>query len=136
MDPLKSITSIAASGMHAQGQRLRIVAENVANADSRGTTPGADPYRRKTVSFEEMIDRESGAALVKVGEIGRDTTDFTLVHDPAHPAADENGFVKVPNVNAIIEMTNMREAARSYEANMNMYEAGRAMRQQILDLLK
>ncbi|KAA9009947.1 flagellar basal body rod protein FlgC [Histidinibacterium aquaticum] len=136
MDPLKSITSIAASGMHAQGQRLRIVAENVANADSRGTTPGADPYRRKTVSFEEMVDRNSGSSMVRVAEIGRDQSEFSLIHDPAHPAADENGFVKVPNVNSIIEMSNMREAARSYEANMNMFEAGRRMRNQILDLLK
>lgn len=136
MDPLKSISSIAASGMLAQGERLKIVSENVANADSRGAAPGDDPYRRKTVSFAEVLDRETGASMVEVSEIGRDDTPFTLVHDPSHPAADENGFVKTPNVNPLLEMANMREASRSYEANMNMFEAGRRMRSQMIDLLK
>ena len=136
MDPLKSIAQIAASGMQAQSSRLQIVAENVANADSTGSTPGAEPYRRKTISFEEMLDRDSGLSMVQVSEIGRDETPFTLRHDPAHPAADENGFVKVSNVSPILEMANMREASRSYEANMNMFEAGRKMRSQLLDLLK
>lgn len=136
MDPLSSISVIAASGMRAQGERLKVVSENVANADSTGNTPGADPYRRKTLSFEEMVDREMGASIVKVEQIGRDKTPFTLVHDPAHPAADAKGMVKKPNVNPILEMSNMREASRSYEANMNMFEAGRDMRTQMLDLLR
>jgi flagellar basal-body rod protein FlgC len=136
MDPLKSISSIAASGMTAQGERLKVVSENVANADSRGTTPGEDPYRRKTISFAEVLNRETGASMVEVSEIGRDDTPFTLIHDPSHPAADENGFVKTPNVNPLLEMANMREASRSYEANMNMFEAGRRMRSQMIDLLK
>ena len=136
MDPLKSISSIAASGMMAQGERLKIVSENVANADSRGTSPGEDPYRRKTISFAEVLDRETGASRVEVSDIGRDDSPFTLVHDPSHPAADENGFVKTPNVNPLLEMANMREASRSYEANMNMFEAGRRMRSQMIDLLK
>ncbi len=136
IDPLKSIMSISASGMMAQGERLKIVSENVANAGSTGTTPGADPYRRKTITFEEMVDRDSGAAMVQVGRIGRDDSAFTLIHDPAHPAADEDGFVKTSNVNSLLEMSNMREASRSYEANMNMFEAGRRMRSQILDILK
>ncbi len=136
MDPLKSITSIAASGMRAQGERLKVVSENVANASSTGTTPGADPYRRKTISFEEMMDRDSGATMVGIGQIGRDQSEFTLLHDPAHPAADEHGMVKMPNVNSLLEMSNMREASRSYEANMNMFDAGRRMRSQMLDLLK
>ena len=136
MDPLQSIAKIAASGMTAQTARLRVISENVANADSTGTTPGADPFRRKTISFSEMVDRDSGATLVEVDRIGRDQSDFRLDYDPSHPAADETGYVKRPNVDPIIEMANMREASRNYEANMNMFEAGRRMRGQMLDLLK
>ncbi|WP_370303144.1 flagellar basal body rod protein FlgC [Pseudooceanicola sp.] len=136
MDPLKSISQIAASGMHVQSARLQVVAENVANADSTGATPGDEPYRRKTISFQEALNRESGLTMVEVSDIGRDQSPFTLRHDPSHPAADENGFVKMPNVSPILEMANMREASRSYEANMNLYEAGRRMRSQMIDLLK
>tara|TARA_R110002049_G_scaffold29972_2_gene101974 strand:- start:60798 stop:61208 length:411 start_codon:yes stop_codon:yes gene_type:complete len=136
MDPLQSIAKIAASGMTAQTARLRIISENVANADSTGTTPGADPFRRKTISFSELIDRTNGASLVEVDNIGRDQSAFRLNFDPSHPAADDTGYVKRPNVDPIIEMTNMREASRNYEANMNMFEAGRRMRGQMLDLLK
>jgi flagellar basal-body rod protein FlgC len=136
MDPLQSIARIAASGMTAQTARLRVISENVANADSTGATPGDDPFRRKTISFSEMIDRDSGATLVEVDRIGRDQSDFRLDYDPSHPAADETGYVKRPNVDPIIEMANMREASRNYEANMNMFEAGRRMRGQMLDLLK
>ncbi|KAF0674619.1 flagellar basal body rod protein FlgC [Profundibacterium mesophilum] len=136
MDALKSIISIAASGMHAQSERLKVVSENVANADTKGTTPGSDPYRRKIISFEEMLDRESGASMVQVSDIAQDRSEFTLLFDPAHPAADANGFVKASNVNPLLEMANMREASRSYEANLNMFEAGRRMRGQIIDLLK
>ncbi|KFE35671.1 flagellar basal body rod protein FlgC [Thioclava atlantica] len=136
MDPLKSIGEIAASGLRAQGERLKVVSENVANADSTGSTPGADPYRRKTISFGEMVDDATGATMVDVAEIGRDTSDFVLKYDPSHPAANAEGFVKMPNVNPIIEMSNMREAARSYEANLNMLETGRQMRREMIDLLK
>jgi flagellar basal-body rod protein FlgC len=136
MDPLRSISSIAASGMLAQSHRLKVTAENVANANSTGNTPGEEPYRRKTVTFAEMVDRITGASLVRVSEIGRDQSEFPLRYDPAHPAADENGYVQTPNVSSIVEMNNMREAARSYEANMNMFEAARNMRRQMLDLLR
>jgi flagellar basal-body rod protein FlgC len=136
MDPLQSIARIAASGMTAQTARLRVISENVANADSTGATPGDDPFRRKTISFSEMVDRDSGATLVEVDRIDRDQSDFRLDYDPSHPAADETGYVKRPNVDPIIEMANMREASRNYEANMNMFEAGRRMRGQMLDLLK
>lgn len=136
MDPLQSIARIAASGMTAQTARLRVISENVANADSTGATTGDDPFRRKTISFSEMVDRDSGATLVEVDRIGRDQSDFRLDYDPSHPAADETGYVKRPNVDPIIEMANMREASRNYEANMNMFEAGRRMRGQMLDLLK
>ncbi len=136
MDSLKSVLSVAASGLRAQGERLKVVSENVANASSTGTEPGQDPYRRKVISFEEMVDRESGSSMVQVSDVTRDMADFELRHDPSHPAADENGFVKVSNVKTILEMSNMREASRSYEANLNMFETGRRMRSQLLDLLK
>lgn len=136
MDSLKSVLAVAASGMRAQGERLKVVSENVANASSSGTEPGADPYRRKVISFEELVDRESGASMVSVAEVSQDQAEFELRYDPAHPAASPDGFVKVSNVKTVLEMSNMREASRSYEANLNMFEAGRRMRTQLLDLLK
>lgn len=136
MDSLRSIMQTAASGMHAQGRRLEVISENVANADSTGSTPGADPYRRKTISFGEMVDKSSGANLVTVDRVGRDMSEFNLRYDPSHPAANGEGYVKTPNVNTLIEMSDMREASRSYEANMNMLDTGRRMRSQTLDLLK
>ena len=136
MDPLKSISAIAASGLRAQGTRIKVVAENIANADTLGTEPGADPYRRKTVAFAELIDHDTGNSSVEVAEVGRAAGTFDLRHDPSHPGADADGFVKVPNVNTFLEMADLREASRSYEANMNMFEAGRRMRSKMLDLLK
>ena len=123
--------------MHAQQARLRIISENVANAESTGSTPGGDPYRRKTISFEEMIDRKTGAAQVAVKEISKDRSDFPLRYDPTHPAANpETGYVKQPNVNTLIEIQDMKEASRSYEANMNMLDTGRKMKTATIDLLK
>ena len=136
MDPLSSISSIAASGLHAQSKRLKITAENVANAGSTGLQPGEEPYRRKTISFAEMLDRQSGSSLVRVAEIGRDKGQLPIKFDPSHPAADEKGYVRTSNVSTLLEMNNMREASRSYEANVSMFEAGRRMRRQIIDLLK
>lgn len=136
MDPLKSVLNVAASGMRAQGERLKVVSENVANASSTGNTEGSDPYRRKVISFEELVDRETGASMVGVSDVTRDSADFELRFDPAHPAADQDGFVKVSNVKTILELANMREASRSYQANLNMFETGRTMRTQLLDLLK
>lgn len=136
MDPLASITLIAGSGMRAQTERMRVIAENVANADVTGTSPGADPYRRKTVTFGQLVDPATGAELVRVDRVGRDMSEFPVRYDPSHPAADEAGFVKRSNVSSIIEMSNMREATRSYEANMAMFEAGRGMRTRLLDMLR
>ncbi|MCB1342157.1 MAG: flagellar basal body rod protein FlgC [Pseudooceanicola sp.] len=136
MDPLKSIAQIAASGMSVQSARLQVVAENVANADTTSKVAGGDPYRRKTISFEEYLERDSGLNLVRVSDIGRDQAAFSLRYEPSHPAADAEGLVKVANVNPILEMANMREASRSYEANLNLYEAGRKMRGMMIDLLK
>lgn len=136
MDSLKSISAIAASGMRAQSERLRIVSENVANSSSTAEEAGGDPYRRKTVSFGSTIDPTTGAAMVELSKIGEDTTGFRSRYDPAHPAADENGYVKLPNVNPLIEMSNMREAARSYETNLSMLENASEMRSLLIDLLK
>lgn len=136
MDALKSIAKIASSGMRVQSERLRIVSENVANAQSTAQEPGGDPYRRKLISFGSTIDAQTGAAIVEVSSINEDTGRFELRYDPAHPGADENGYIKMPNVNPLIEMSNMRESARSYEANLTMYENSREMRQLLVDLLK
>ncbi|MGV6810868.1 MAG: flagellar basal body rod protein FlgC [Brevirhabdus sp.] len=136
MDSLKSVSLIAASGMRAQSERLRVVSENVANASSTADTPGGDPYRRKVVSFAPATHEATGAAIVEVSEITRDMSEFRLQFDPSHPAADENGYVKLPNVNPLIEMSNMREAARGYEASLSMLDNARQMRQLLIDLLK
>jgi flagellar basal-body rod protein FlgC len=136
MDALGSVAAIAGSGMRAQSERMRVIAENIANADVTGSTPGADPYRRKTVTFREMTDPATGAGLVTVDRVGQDMSEFPVRYDPAHPAADAAGFVKRSNVSSIIEMSNMREATRTYEANMAMFDAGRTMRSQLLDLLR
>lgn len=134
-DPLKAVGAAAQSGLRAQAERLRVVAENIANASSTATTPGGDPYRRKTVSFESLLDPASGAETVRLRAVEEDKSPFRLSYDPAHPAANAEGYVKLPNVQPLIEMANMREASRSYEANLNMIDAGRRMRSQLLDLL-
>jgi len=136
MDELSAIGKIAGSAMRAQSVRMRVTSENMANVDTTGTAPGADPYRRKTVDFAEAVDRASGAPIVTVDRIGTDPSNFEKRYDPSHPAADEAGYVKVPNVNAMVELANMREAMRSFEANLNMMDSGRRMRSQLLDLLK
>ncbi|MGH1466630.1 MAG: flagellar basal body rod protein FlgC [Cognatishimia sp.] len=136
MDSFKAITSIASSGLRAQSERMRVVSENVANASSTATEPGGDPYRRKVISFSELISDGSGNSQVEVADISRDMTDFTVRYEPAHPAADNNGYVKLPNVNPLLEMSNMREASRSYEANMTMLENARSMRNRLIDLIE
>jgi len=136
VDSLSKISATAASGMRAQGDRLRVVSENLANSSSTSQVAGGDPYRRKTISFESVMDPKTGAAIVQAATVDRDQTDFTLRYDPSHPAADENGYIKMPNVNPLIEMSNMREAARSYEANLAMLDKARDMRQQLVELLK
>lgn len=135
-DPLRAVTAIASSGLKAQGERMRVVAENVANAFSTGVHPNDDPYRRKMVSFQTAIDPETEAAIVQIKDIARDENNFNVRYEPSHPAADENGFVKYPNVNPLIEMSNLREASRSYEANLTMLTNAREMRQALIDLLR
>ncbi|MBE7211944.1 MAG: flagellar basal body rod protein FlgC [Gluconacetobacter diazotrophicus] len=128
--------NISASGMDAQSMRLRVIAENMANQDDTGSTPGADPYRRKTITFGETMDRESGDAEVTVKAIGRDNSDFTLRYEPSHPAANADGYVKVSNVSSFVEMMDMREAQRSYSANLDVMQATRSMMTRAIDLLK
>ena len=135
MDLSKTL-NVSASGMKAQGTRLRVIAENIANADSLADRPGADPYRRKLVTFKSEVDKASGARLVAVGAIRPDRGDLRSEYNPQHPAADANGYVKLPNVSTLIELMDMREAQRSYEANLKMVEASRQMVMQTIDLLK
>jgi flagellar basal-body rod protein FlgC len=135
MDFLKSI-SIAASGLRAQAGRMRILAENIANADSTAQAPGSDPYRRRIPTFRSEVDRALDARVVSMGLVRNDSSDFRLKHEPGHPSADANGNVRYPNVNAMVEMTDMREAQRSYEANVNVIGATRRMIQRTLDILK
>ncbi len=136
IDPLRAATSIAGAGLEAQSVRLRVVSENLANAQSVGKTPGADPYRRKTVVFASEFDQLIGAATVEVKQIGTDQSPFRVEHDPSNPVADQDGNVKLPNVNMLVEMADMREASRSYEANLQMVKATRTMTSEILDLLR
>jgi flagellar basal-body rod protein FlgC len=135
VDFLKSI-AIATSGLRAQAGRMRVIAQNIANADSTGPRPGADPYRRKIPTFRAELDRGLDARVVALGRIANDPTAFTTKHEPGHPAADVNGNVKYPNVNELVEMTDMREAQRSYTANLNVISATRAMVQRTLEILK
>ena len=135
MDFVKTL-SIAASGLRAQAGRMRIISENIANADSTPAAPGADPYRRKVASFTSEFNRALDARTVDLGRVRTDNSDFRLKYQPGHPAADANGNVKYPNVNPLVEMTDMREAQRSYEANINVIGATRRMIQRTLDILK
>jgi len=136
IDPLRAAGAIAASGLDAQSVRLKVVAENMANAQSTGATPGADPYQRKTVIFASEFDRLLGAPTVSVKDVAGDESAFPLDYDPGNPAADKNGYVKMPNVNPLIEMADMREASRSYEADLQMVKQARTMTSQMLDLLR
>ncbi len=135
MDFIKSI-AIAASGMRAQAGRMRIISENIANADSTAAVAGGDPYRRRIVTFGTELDRELGARVVTLGRIEPDRSAFHTKHEPDNPAADAKGDVKYPNVNSLIEMTDLRDAQRSYEANINVITATRRMLQRTLDILK
>jgi flagellar basal-body rod protein FlgC len=136
IDPIDASLRIAASGLEAQSTRLRVVAENMANAQSTAATAGGDPYTRKLVTFDGEMDRASGAELVRVQKIGLDRTPFTAEYDPGSPAADAKGFVKLPNVNLIIEMADMREANRSYSANLQVVKQARDLFTMTIDLLR
>ena len=128
--------SIAAAGLKAQSGRMRIIAENIANADSAPSSPAGEPYRRKIPTFKSHVDRETGASLVEAGRVRRDMTAFRTKYDPGNPAADAKGEVRMPNVNGLIENMDMREAQRSYEANLNMITTTRKMISRTLEILK
>lgn len=136
LDPLSATFRIAASGLQAQSTRMRVVAENLANAESTGSTPGADPYRRKLVSFDSALDRASGVNLVAVKRVSADLRPFRTSYDPSHPAADEKGFVKLPNVDPLVELADMKEANRSYQASLQIWRQARELHAMTLDLLK
>jgi flagellar basal-body rod protein FlgC len=127
---------IATSGLRAQAGRMRVISENIANADSTASTAGGEPYRRKVPTFVNQLDRVLDAKTVSMGAIKRDQSDFRTKYEPSNPAADANGYVKYPNVNPLVEMTDMRDAQRSYEANLNIISATRRMIQRTLDILK
>jgi len=135
-DALTQSLRIAASGLQAQSLRLRVVAENLANSESAGSTPGADPYRRRSVVFGAELDRLSGAEVVDVTKVVGDPSAFRREFQPGHPAADTNGYVKMPNVNPIIELADMKQANRSYEANLQVIRQTRDMLSMTIDLLR
>jgi flagellar basal-body rod protein FlgC len=135
MDFLSSI-GIAATGLHVQTARMRVIAENIANADSTATTPGGDPYRRRVPTFETVLNQQLGGHVVTMGKVAEDSSAFNSRFEPGHPAADENGYVQYPNVNTLIESMDMRQAQRSYEANLNVVSVSRQMLGQTLDLLR
>jgi flagellar basal-body rod protein FlgC len=136
MDDLKISSQIASHGMKAQATRLRVISENLANADSTAEKPGMEPYRRKLVTFRNQLDRALEADTVKVKKIHNDQSKLQSKYDPTHPGADEKGYVLVPNVNPLVEMMDMREAQRTYEANMNVISTSRQMVAKTLELLK
>lgn len=131
-----SSLKIAATGMHAQTARMRVIAENIANADSAGKAPGDEPYRRRIPTFQTHFDAEVGGRVVEVGRLAYDMSDFSSRFEPGHPAADANGYVQYPNVNTLIETVDMREAQRSYEANLNVVTVTRQMLGRTLDILR
>ncbi len=137
MTELFSAMAISGSGMRAQSERVRVISENVANADTAPSAPGQDPYRRQTITFKNVLDRENDHRLVKVDKVEKEKNDpFVLKYEPDHPAADERGYVKMPKINSLIEMMDMREAQRSYEANLNMFDQSRTMMTRTISLLQ
>lgn len=136
MSELMNSLHIAAAGMKVQSDRLRVVSENIANADSLPTKPGENPYRRKTITFKEHMDKELGVDLVQVKRYGYDKSQFGRRYDPSHPASDSEGYVLTPNVNTVLEVVDMKEAQRGYEANLNVVEVSKSMLQRTVDMLK
>jgi flagellar basal-body rod protein FlgC len=136
MDPISAAGTTAFSGLNAQSIRMKVIAENIANAQSTGKTSGADPYRRKTVSFSNVLDEAKSTAMVQVDQTGLDPSPFRVEHMPGHPAANVQGNIKLPNVDMIVEMADMKEALRSYDANLQVIRQGREMMSSLVDLLR
>ncbi len=136
MADLFDTLKIAGSGMKAQSGRMRVVAENMANADSTAVDSKGQPYRRRIPTFHAELDRDMNAHTVALGRVHFDKSEFRVKYEPGHPNADANGFVKAPNVNSLIEMADMQQATRSYQANLNVITMSRGMISQTIDLLK
>ncbi|MCQ4159948.1 flagellar basal body rod protein FlgC [Roseomonas sp. GC11] len=134
--PLTQAMATAASGMSTQATRMRVSAENIANATSTAGTPGGDAYRRKLITFDRAVDRATGAQLVRLDQVRPDQRDFRTQFDPSHPAADERGYVKLPNVDVLIEQADLRAAGRSYEASMAVMQQARSLYLKTLDILR
>jgi flagellar basal-body rod protein FlgC len=136
MSDMNAALNVAASGLRAQTARMKVIAENIANANSTAPNPDVDPYQRKVSVFGQVLNRENGTTEVKMTKVQKDTSEFRLRYDPTHPGANAEGYVKMPNVNTLIESLDMREAQRAYEANLNVVESARAMMSRTLDLLR
>ena len=135
-DPFRAAVAAAAHGLFAQSTRMRVVSENLANSESTGSTPGADPYQRRVANFTDVLDEETGAEIVNVDRITRDVAPFRQEYTPGHPAADKDGYVKLPNVDVLIETADMREASRSYAANLQVIKQVRELVSMTIDLLR
>ena len=127
---------VAASGMRTQSNRMRVIAENIANASSTSPQPGGEPYRRKIATVNSNFNRELNATLVEPGKPQADMSEFRKQYDPGNPAADKTGYVKLPNVNSLVEIMDMREAQRSYEADLTVMDATKSMLARTVDLLR
>lgn len=127
---------VAAGGLHAQSARMRVIAENLANADSAAKSPDEDPFRRRIPTFNAVFDREMDAYNVRMGRTVFDQSAFESRYEPGHPAADARGYVRYPNIDPLIELADMREAQRTYEANLNVVSSTRSMYGQTLDILR
>lgn len=136
MDELRKSTQTAISGLKAQSERLRVISQNLANVDSLAQTPEGTPYRRKVVSFKNELDRATGVNKVVVDKVRADQSDFQRRYDPKHPAADKDGYVLAPNVNPLIEMMDMREAQRSYEANLAVINSSKQLLSRTVEMLR
>lgn len=136
MDDIQKAQQVALSGMKAQTQRLRVISENLANADSLAQTPDGKPYQRKVVSFKQELDRANSLNRVKVDKVRNDQSEFQRRFDPNHPAADKDGYVLAPNVNPLIEMMDMREAQRSYEANLSVISSSKNLLSRTIEMLR
>lgn len=136
MDDIIKTMRISGAGMRVQGERLRVIAQNLANANSLPQEPGGKPYQRKIITFKNELDRNLGLKTIRVAKIQADKSDFGKRYEPSHPASDPNGYVLTPNVNSMVEMSDMREAQRSYEANLNVIKASKSMLNSMIDLLR
>ncbi|MBI3113538.1 MAG: flagellar basal body rod protein FlgC [Rhodospirillales bacterium] len=136
MDDIIKTMRISSAGMRVQGERLRVISQNIANADALPQDANGKPYRRQVVTFKNELDKSLGLKTVRVNKVQPDKSDFGKRYEPSHPAADPDGYVQTPNVNTLLEMTDMREAQRSYEANLNAIKTSKAMLNLTIDVLR